>query len=253
MNDTKPFGVRLEAKTTLPATLDTVITKLSVPYCDISGFGELEWVSIISEDEGNPQCFKGPLQLLQLKGRVRRAGSVALSDFVCIVSRQTDNGIQVLGGKLLEAVASFLELTFTPLSEANDTMMGDLPSAPNDPKTRDAKPREVVQNAAPISARARSPENALESRWASAVEEAKRIQEDPGFSRDSEPDLKPARGDFVNHMQFGECKVTRIDDDHITLRKPDGRNVQLGLQILSFSYDGERGGKSVFHVKVSKR
>ncbi len=67
------------------------------------------------------------------------------------------------------------------------------------------------------------------------------------------PEVPPKTGDIVNHRQFGECTVVRLGDDHITLRKPDRRNVQLGLPILRFFREGEEDGHTVFRVEIKPR
>ena len=177
-----------------------------------------------------------------------------LADFYCTLSRQTDNGIQVLGGKLLAARVLFLELTFTPVCA-----LEFMPSAKgltlSQGESNDAKKAPAHKSAAAIqmAVKDKEPPAGLDSRWANAIQEAKQIQRDSDFFRDDDIDVKPSAGDIVHHQQFGECKVTRIGDDHITLRKPDGRNVQLGLHILKFFHRGKQNRRDVFTVEVAKK
>jgi hypothetical protein len=222
--------------------LEKTFRALSAPFGDVSGFGELAWIALQVGEEGETQLFKGPLTLIDLKGRLRRAGDVLLADYVCTVSRLTDNGVQVLGGKLKEAEVIYLELTFTPLVEGEaaqvETQKAEMgaPAASNRPAAH--------RPAAPASEK-----SALPDRWAKAVLESKRVERD-SILDDGASDVRPRTGDIVQHRQFGECKVTRIGDDHVTLRKPDGRHVQLGLPILRFTTVGEQEGKTVYSVKV---
>jgi hypothetical protein len=81
------------------------------------------------------------------------------------------------------------------------------------------------------------------------VEETQKLEAFPD-SFDDITDVRPELGDIVNHKQFGKCTVSRIDDDHITLKKPNGRHVPLGLQILVFKKVGDAEGKRVFDVDV---
>jgi hypothetical protein len=47
--------------------------------------------------------------------------------------------------------------------------------------------------------------------------------------------------------------VVRVGDSHITLRKPNNRNVQLGIAILDFTPLGKEDKKSIFDVKIMKK
>ncbi len=259
----------------MPVAVERLAEQHGLSFCDVSGFGELKWLELTLDDGGSTvQRFEGPLHLISLCGRLRMVGAMSLCDFYCTFARQTDNGIQVLGGKLRQATATFAELTLIPLVPLESK--GDLPIE-SAPSTREAPPRELIRASAPRSAPvvarpedrprlevvdsfATSPQRevirapaALDDRWAKAVLESKRIEDDPAFFDEEETETRPKRGDIVMHAQFGECRVTRIDDDHITLRKPDGRNVQLGLTVLRFFSTGKHDGKNTFRVEIGKR
>ena len=272
MTDGKHLGTRLEGGAVLPDAARQLADQLSLSFCDVSGFGSLEWIEIALDDEGTAiQRFEGAAQLLSLSGRLRTAGTMTLGDFYCTFSRGTDNGIQVLGGRLHRAQVIFAELTVTPLTalEASkasgtgtDSPATEAPTrqqkavAPVSPPARQAQsPALRTEREAPRPAPAevnRAPA-ALDNRWAKAVMESKRIEADPTVFDEEETESRPKRGDSVLHAQFGECQVSRIDDDHITLRKPDGRNVQLGLTVLRFFRVSEQKGKSTFRVEIGKR
>jgi hypothetical protein len=266
MERNTPLGMVLDKGAMLPKALEIAAKPLQSDFIDVSGFGELGWVEITqSAEDEKPKRFAGPLQLLSLRGRVRRAGNLVISDAVCIVSRDTDNGIQLLGGRMTGAYVNHLEVTLSPLSAAEDLETATLPEPPPprvEPPPRSAVKSEAVASKQPadnlpdpeISVSTKHTENSgvADARWAKAILEARRI-EDEADSVDESTDVRPRQGDRVNHKQFGECSVARIGDDHITLRKPDGRNVQLGLQILSFRRVGHKEGKDVFDVQVSPR
>jgi hypothetical protein len=277
MNDYSNFGTRLEDGAMLPDAIEQTAEDLSITFCDVTGFGELEWVELSLDDHGTMvQRFEGPLQLIYLKGRLRSAGTVILSDFYCAFSRLTDNGIELLGGKIHRAFASFVELTFAPLQSIETGHTVQTVAAAPPPReipTRELRPSSPPPpppNPPAIHETPRTLENqsystfptpvkevprvlsAMDERWAKAVVESKRIEEQSAFLEE-EGDSRPHRGDIVMHNQFGECQVTRIDDDHITLRKPDGRNVQLGLTILRFVSMGKLKGKDAFRVEIGKR
>lgn len=244
MSEQLPLAMRLETGAALPAAVTKLASDKSISFCDFTGFGQLEWVSLAKDITDDPIYLKGPFHLLNLRGRLRMGGDTALVDMVCTLSRQTDNGIQVLGGQIVEAQVRFLELTITPLtlmdSDEIQPATGNAPAAPPRPD--------------PSSQSRKQPSEApAETKWMAAVKEAARIQRDSDFLDNEESDVRPKRGDIVRHAQFGECKVTRITDDHITLQKPDSRNVQLGLPILRFRREGRDGKKNVFRVDVKTK
>jgi predicted DNA-binding protein with PD1-like motif len=220
----------LEAGAEVRASVEALAKEHAFLFADVTGFGELESVELAGPGEGGTIALKGPFQLLDLKGRIRRAGDVVLFDLVCTLARATDNGIQLLGGKLLRGRTIFLELTLHPLHPAAPEKPAPQPAAPP-PKT----------GAAPAG---------QQDRWARAIAESERVER--AFPETSPLDQIPRRGDLVNHRQFGQCTVIRVSDDHITLRNPDRRNVQLGLSILRFTRAGGDGDRRVFDVEVAR-
>jgi predicted DNA-binding protein with PD1-like motif len=232
------LAVRIEAGAELPAAIERVAEDLGLEFCDIDGFGALDWVEIETAGGDGSRRFEGPLDMLALRGRLRRAGGVKLADYLCTVSRDAGDGVELLGGKLVRAGARFVELRFAPLVAAEvDGVEAD-------------DGVEAEEAARPAR------KESLAGKWAGALAESKRQEQrarERGWDWDADrEELRPAHGDLVNHRQFGRCKVVRLDDEHISLRKPDGRVVQLGLAILEFSAAGEDEGKPVYDVAVRK-
>ena len=162
MADFKVHGIRLEAGYELLDAVRDAFGRMSISFCDVIGFGELKWVELQVGDQGEGQVFEGPLQLIDFKGRLRQVADVMLDEYVCTVSRLTDNGVQVLGGKLKEAEIEYVELTFVPV----DTVEVSIPAV-----------EDGVSKAVKTTINARSPtKSALPDRWAKAVLESKRIQ-----------------------------------------------------------------------------
>jgi len=234
-DDRRVRALRLESGSLLPAAAEAAAG--SMGFCDVRGFGELHWVEL-QPAAGEPRRLRGPLDLLGLQGRLRRAGEVVLSDWVCTVSRETDNGIEVVGGRLIAAECSFAEVSLTPLEETGGPAARGAGSEPADPPAQ----------AAVTPARPAPPATA---RFAEALAESRR-QEARASDWDDGEEVRPARGDLVNHLQFGRCTVIKIDDDHITLRKPEGRTVQLGLPVLVFTQVGSEGSARIFDVRVRR-
>lgn len=243
-----PIARRLDGQASLLQAIEDTATEIGLEFCDVCGFGELKWVELLAAGEQDTRRFEGPLDLIHLQGRIRRAGEVWLADYMCAVSRGTDNGIQLLGGKLIAAGAEFVELTFIPLTEGETVAQ-----VTNTVSTGDSR------GTASTAGKAREPSSAgepLAGRWAEALAESKRQERDAqkrGWDWDSdEEEVRPSRGDIVVHRQFGRCQVVRLDDDHISLRKPDGRVVQLGLAVLEFTAADREGDKAVYEVSVKR-
>lgn len=246
----KPVGLRLEQGVDLPAAFESAATQLEIEFCDVSAFGELEWVELLAAGTEDAQRLRGPLDLLDLKGRLRRAGEVVLADYVCTVSQATDSGIELLGGKLIAAQTVFVEVALIDLDAAE--------VEPPEVEPPEVEPVEVELRTETVAepAPAAEPAPPISGRWAEALAESKRQArraKERGWDWDSDQEeLRPSRGDIVDHRQFGRCTVVRVGDEHISLRKPDGRVVQLGLSILDFTATGAEDGKVVYDVKVGK-
>ena len=252
MTDSRTRGTRLEAGLELRSAVETTAVKLDLPFCDVTGFGELEWVELAGTAERGTVFLQGPFQLVDLKGRVRLAGDTALLDMVCTLTRHTDNGIQTVGGILQRAKTVFVELAYVPLRLIPDELPQTAPTKSKVPKlvADSSRPDHPIESLTPPAPAPSAPPSA-DNRWAKAVAESNRVQKEAQQSTRS--DLLPARGDIVNHRQFGRCTVVRITDAHITLRKPNNRNVQLGLPILDFAFLEKEDDKSVFNVNVIRK
>ncbi|MBW2276677.1 MAG: hypothetical protein JRF63_04240 [Deltaproteobacteria bacterium] len=256
----KPVALRLEQGVDLPAAFESAAVQLEIEFCDVSAFGELEWVELHAAGSEDAQRLRGPLDLLDLKGRLRRAGEVVLADYVCTVSRATDSGVELLGGKLIAVQAVFVEVALIDLEppevESPEVEPPEVEPPEVDPPEVEPPEAEPRAEAAPEPAPAAESKPSISGRWAEALAESKRQErraKERGWDWDSdEEELYPCRGDIVVHRQFGRCSVVRMGDEHISLRKPDGRVVQLGLSILDFSAIGAEDSKVVYDVKIRK-
>ena len=75
MNDKHTIGIRFEDGTLLPQAVEKVAVEMAVPFCDLSGFGELSWVDL-EGPKGESLRFVGPFTLVDFKGRLRTVGEV---------------------------------------------------------------------------------------------------------------------------------------------------------------------------------
>jgi predicted DNA-binding protein with PD1-like motif len=250
MKNTAPVGVNLNEGEELVAAAKRLSDQMGISFCDICGFGEVDWIELKGAGEEASLSLNGPFWLLDLKGRIRKAGDICLDDFFCTVSRHTDNGIQVLGGKLIRAGVKSVELSFSELSLPEEIASELSPGPVDSQRVKEDLPKAApaVNPIAPAAATAVS----MDDRWAHAIAESKRM-ESRGLESDDEVEERPKRGDIVIHRQFGRCTVLRIEDEHITLTKPDGRQVQLGLPILKFTRKDAAGRHTIFEVEVHRQ
>ncbi|MDD5307012.1 MAG: hypothetical protein PHU25_06795 [Deltaproteobacteria bacterium] len=238
MNDATPRAMRLEAGAMLPDAVERAADALGMAFGDAIGFGRLRWVELTFGDGRTPVRIKGPLELLDLKARIRRAGDARLADYVCTLARLTDNGVEVLGGGLARAEVEFVELSLTPLELAAVEPACAARAEVQAPRPPRDLPLPVPQPPA------------IDERWAAALAESRRAERLASLEVDE--GARPERGDVVNHRQFGRCTVVKIDDEHVSLRKPDGRVVQLGLTVLRFTPAGREDKHAVFDVEVAR-
>jgi predicted DNA-binding protein with PD1-like motif len=245
------LAFRLENDVALPEAILDAARRAGLEFADVSGFGALDWAEL-AKGEGVARLV-GPFDLLDLKGRIRRVGELDLAEFVATLSRHTDAGLEVLGGRLVRASARFVELRLHPLSAFGGAVGVQTPAA--HAAQGAAPPIAVAHEAAPQPPRVEK--IAFGEKWAEALAESKRLERNGGsaaklWEDDEAAAVVPGRGDVVNHRQFGRCVVAKVDDDYIFLKKPDGRIVQLGLPILSFAIQGAEGEATVFDVQVRR-
>jgi len=242
------LALRLENDVALPGAILDAARRAELAFADVCGFGALDWVELV-KGEGVAR-LAGPFDLLDLKGRIRRVGELDLAEFVVTLSRHTDAGLEVLGGRLVRASARFVELRFEPLSALPAASAQPIAPQPGPPQTPAPAPQREA-------ASPRVEKIALGEKWAEALAESKRLEKSGTaaarlWEDDEAAAVVPKRGDVVNHRQFGRCVVAKIDDDHVFLKKPDGRIVQLGLPILAFAIRGAEGDATVFDVQVRR-
>ena len=236
------LAVRFGHTTGLLGDIEQTAGRHSLSFCQVTGFGELARAELSCASDGEARWYTGPFQLVNLVGRVRRAGDQTIADYVCTLARQTDNGIELLGGRLLRAEAIYAEVTLETLELADAVESGDpLPERP--------APKQVAAPSEDAPAAGAQPP--LDSRWAAVVEESRRVERQSADLPSRDP-VRPKSGDIVDHQQFGRCKVSKVTDDHVALRKPEGRIVQLGLSVLEFTVEGVEDGKRVLTVQVKK-
>ena len=232
MTDHTVLAKTLETDVSIPSALDDAAQALKLDFCDIEGFGDLKWAEIV-DSAGSTVRVEGPVDLLSLRGRVRHAGAVTVSDYRVLLAKHTDNGVQVVGGKLKQGVAQLLELSFTPLASAESV-------------------KSVAANT--YLGKKTADKSTKDQAWANAMNLSAALEKKGSRSHlwEDEPVKTPVVGDVVKHRQFGDCTVVKLDDEHVSIQKPDGRVVQLGLRILKFTPLDTEGGRTLWEANVRR-
>ena len=232
MTDHTVLAKTIEKEVSIPASLDDAAASMNLDFCDVNGFGNLKWVEIV-DSAGSKVHFEGPIDLLSIRGRVRHAGAVTVSDYRVLMAKHTDNGIQVVGGRLSNGIATLLELSFTPLASAETV-------------------KHVASNT--YLGKKAVEKNSREQAWASAMNLSAALEKKGKSAHlwEEEAVKSPEVGDIVKHRQFGDCTVVKLDDEHVAIQKPDGRVVQLGLRILKFTPLDKDGNRTLWEASVKR-
>lgn len=276
---------RLERGEDLVRGIEALAQRANVRAGWIRGAGSLEWVELDRHDQARrapepPQRFELPCDLLTLEGNVSRAGDAVKAMLFATIARRTDNGVDVIGGRVREGGVFSCELVVEHfadlvLARAHDGATGldlfeggearpaetparPLPARPAPPAwTREPAPEE--------------PEPASGVSWAdvAAVSAAPPVIEEPvrraqressrapalRDTRHEVPDeLLPQRGDFIEHRQFGLCKIDREDDEGgLVIRLPSGVRKTIKLDFMEVGQPRMEGTRRIFPIRPRKR
>lgn len=271
--------VRLDKDEELVKSLEGLARRESITAAWIRGAGSLAWVELDRHDQGRkraepPQRFDVPSELLTLEGSLAMDGTEPRALLYATVARRTDNGVDVIGGRARAAgvfacelvVEVFADLT---LSRAPDIATGlslltggAEQRAPSASWTRREEPEEEAP-AAP------APTGGISWADVAAVSAAPPVPEPPRRERPAarerpaiptpprveEPDeLFPQRGDFLDHRQFGLCKIDREDDEGgLVIRLPSGVRKVIKLDFMEVGQPRMEGTRRVFPIRPRKR
>jgi predicted DNA-binding protein with PD1-like motif len=212
-----------------------------------------------------PRTFRGAVTLVSGEGIVaehRGKNDVALR---VVISRQRDNGVEVLGGQCTGArvvSCEFIIDAFEDVILRRDTDRGaGMPIITEAISAADIA--EVQEEAQPsgdeLLATAKTLKildrpagtqrgmEALPQAEPQPVSEAEPVE--TGLLPDEpEEEIAPERmvkpGDILEHQQFGRCEVEKCssDEDFVTVRLRNNRLVRLSTEVLDLRYDGDEGG-----------
>ncbi len=243
---------------------------------ELRAIGSLEQVVLSEYDQKarvyRPQRrFEAQFDVLSLCGNLSERDGKMFVHARVTLSRERDNGIELIGGQLVSGRAFALEFvidTFDDLElrRAPDASTGlalwreavnvgepdpgdlaDQPAPPpfESPARTEWKDVMAASQAAVVPAPAPVPEPVL-----APVAIAREQIQGPG---DSDARILP--GDFIDHPKFGRCQVERIEGDYefVSARLRNQRLIRLSLDVLTLVLIGREGEHQLFRAQPAGR
>jgi hypothetical protein len=304
--------VRLERGEELLASLAALAKEEKIRSAWIRGVGALEWVELDRHDQARrapepPQRFDTPCDVLTLEGHVATEDGEPTPVLFATLSRRTDNGVDVLGGRVVRAGVFAVELALEVFGDVRLERTADArtglslwagpsrqgvkakktaePSrtwtrppaaeAPEAPENDEEPAAEAAPSApassggvtwADVAAVSAAPEVAREEapppRSAARPGRTGRRAKTPDFEPPPLPDEgadftdepTPEKGDFIQHRQFGLCRVDRHDGQGgVTIKLPSGVRKKIKLDYMEVGQPRMEGKKRVYPVRPRRR
>jgi predicted DNA-binding protein with PD1-like motif len=285
--------VRLNKGEDLGESLASLITSQRITVATVQGHGALEAVILDSYDArartyGDARTFTGRLELVSLTGHLStREGSPDLY-LHAAVARDTGNGVELLGGRLIEAQVVAVELTLTlhdDLSLERSPEATGIPTWRTGSSTPSAAPRpsglssvatavgesvrprrittaERAETAAaappapPVVTTKRATVVPDAPRPASLAEAAQQLNAMPAkHERVEDHSVNPeiAVGDVIEHPTFGDAQVVGLHDDRCDIKLDRSGSVRtIMLDYFEVTPQPGRDGTKVWKL-VSRK
>jgi len=196
---------------------------------------------------GSAHLVAGPVQAIVVDGFVGVVDGAPSCSLRAVLARETDRGLETIGGEILSARTVALEILVTAfddlaLGRALDEAAGVwlLGASTDAARSRHAPARAGASPALPG--------------WSAALEasadadrtpapvprgpSAAQAQSKPMPARPARPGIDldapvPEAGDLVDHFAFGRCDVLKSDGDRLHLKiHKDGRIREIALEML---------------------
>ena len=280
---------RLEHGELLPDALIAIAEKHAIATAWLDGLGAFRWVEVCEYDQVEKRYtparrIDAATEILSLEGNLSFREGAPFAHVHVTLSRETPDGIDVLGGHLVRGEVFACELRVSvyedlALGRERDATTGlalwaraDEPAARPMPSPVDAPRPEAVswgdvakaseprRAPAPTPARPRARERDRGRRPSieraheplvipAPLPEKRRTTEEEFFD---EP--IPERGDWVAHEVFGVCRVDGEDrDGGLIIRLPSGVRKTIKLDVLEVQQAREDDGRRVFPLRRRRR
>jgi predicted DNA-binding protein with PD1-like motif len=241
----------------------------------VRAVGSLEDAVVGSWDQharapGTPRRFAAPVELLSLDATISEQGGVATLHAFAALSRNGDNGIELLGGRLVSGkvfacefvIDAYDDLTVPSVLDATtglhlwaprETVVTEAP-APSFEAAAKTTWSDVVtaseEKAQPAAVPAAVPQWSSASSTSSGGRSSARDNDenDAPLANPPSTDIVIRPGDLIDHPKFGRITVERIDGDQefVSARMRNQRLIRLSLEVLSLEPAGQAEGKTLF-------
>jgi predicted DNA-binding protein with PD1-like motif len=264
--------VRLHAGDTLPETLISHLRehKVTGGWLRLSGVladVEVRAYSAEIEGHGGVKRIAGPVQAIILDGNVGVAQGNVSVELRVVLGRETDAGLETVGGELVRARVVGLEgsmvvLEGTVVPRATDKASGVslftdgavVSAAP--PRATEAAPPAPSAHVPParpstpaVPAPAPSWSDAVAASAAPPPPARPPVTTRPSSADDdSDEGPYPQAGDMAEHFAFGTCEVLKSDGDRLHVRMKDGRIREIALEMLKVVPLPAEGGVHRFRL-----
>lgn len=254
----------------------------------VRGRGVLEWAELASFDVElrafrPARRIEGPLNLTFEGALAMRLGEPAF-EVDAVVSRERDGIPHALGGRLTQGAALSVECVIEIFEDARLERQEDLtlvllvwrgggrvpgvaararavavePKGAPPEKAAVEKPIEVsekpiekpMEKTAPLPEVKKPVVPSGPISWAAVAA----VSESAPRARDEEESREPQKGDFVEHRQFGLCRVEGEDPDGGTrVRLPSGARKVLRLDVMEVLPPRREADRTIFPVRPRSR
>lgn len=280
---------RLDRGTDLVKGLRRICAEASIRCGEIRAIGALDTVEICAYQQkarmyGPGRTYQGDLEILCLMGNISEDQGELSVHLHITLGRDTDNGIEVLGGHLISGRVFACEFVIharddlilrrsvdktTGLSLWEDKIEFDIASKSQTPEAgtrgsgslveNDREPtwQEVLEATLPNDSSADSTEAAsasLEPEENDAAGSGKEVDDEASSAEDEPEWVEPQAGDSIDHPSFGRVVVERTEEgEFLQVRLPNGRLVRLKLEVLELRLVGHEKGHQVFEAHIHQK
>ena len=266
----------------IPALVDLCSAR-GVRCAEVRAMGTVEEVDLREFDQRTrayrpARRFTTPFNLIHFSGNLAEKDGHGHLEAQVAISRERDNGIELIGGSLLRArvyAVDFVITAFDDVMLRRSTDQGTgLPlfsQVFEEDRARPAVAREAAINEVPTVAVQEGSEGekpiAFEApaRGRIAGPAVEVLPPEPTWAEVAAvssvtaaaelPVEEPLRaGDVVEHSKFGRCEVERVEGDaeFAQVRLRNGRLVRLSLDVLTIERDGMEGSRRRFRAATPR-
>ena len=257
---------RLDRGADVLSALADVCRASGVRAGELRATGAFEQVVLAEWDQRGrqlrpPRRFDAPFEILTLYGNISEKDGKPQVQARVALSRERDNGIEVVGGQLSSGRVFTLEFV---IEAFDDILLRRLPDAQTGLALwREAQPVEAAVEPTPELSQIKTAplpfDEPARTKWEDVV--AASSSTPPAEPTAVEPplgimdaDARVAPGDFIDHPKFGRVQVERIEGDYefVSARLRNQRLIRLSLDVITLVLIGREGERQLFRAEMGR-